>query len=104
MGGPTYQTAAEPPRSVYMTIGQPHSLASQKPMAAAQAKAATPTQNIHSGMYSSSLGLKTRSVPIFASKYSLKDSTPTTDRKMPKKPSQKTPVRNCPSTPYAHAA
>ncbi|MNC85729.1 hypothetical protein D3C83_13410 [compost metagenome] len=58
----------------------------------------------HEGMGGRSSGLKTRSVPICASKYSLNDSTPTTARTMPPSPLQNTAASNTPAMEYAQAA
>ncbi len=74
------------------------------PIASAHAKATVPIQNIATGIGGSSAGLNTRSVPIWASKYSLKHSTPITASTTPKNPLQNAGTSNRPAIAYAHAA
>jgi hypothetical protein len=74
------------------------------PTASAAPNATTPHQNTASEICGRSAGLKTRSVPMRASKYSLKASTPTTDSTTPERPVQNAAASNVLATPQAHAA
>ncbi len=67
------------------------------PIASAQAKANAPIQKIATATGGSSAGLKTRSVPMRASKYSLNASTPITESVTPKRPLQNTAASKRPA-------
>ena len=74
------------------------------PTASAAAKATTPTTNTAMVIGGRSAGLKIRSVPMRASKYSLNASTPTTERPIPASPTQNTNASKRPAMAKAHAA
>jgi hypothetical protein len=74
------------------------------PTASAPANPAMPSQSTASVIGGRSSGLKTRSVPMRDSKYSLNASTPTTESTTPNRPPRKTGPSNAPAIAYAHAA
>jgi hypothetical protein len=63
-----------------------------------------PSQNTAGGIAGRSAGLKTRSVPSRASKYSLNASTPMTESTTPPRPAQNIGASKRPSIAHAHAA
>ncbi len=67
------------------------------PTASAPANAATPSHSTASDIGGSSAGLKTRSVPMRESKYSLNASTPTTASTTPARPLKKSVASNRPT-------
>ena len=93
-----------PPSNAKARIGHPPRIVRYTPTASAPANAATPSHMTASDIGGRSSELKTRSVPIRESKYSLKASTPTTASTTPARPLQKIGASNRPAMAYAQAA
>src|SRR5688500_12087876 len=96
--------AAVPPSSANTRIGQPPRHARYAPTDKAAAKAAQPIQNTALAMGGTSAGLKMRSVPMRASKYSLNASTPITESVTPPSPIQNAVASKRVENENAHAA